>query len=126
MGVVELDDRLAHLWQLYVVAFVLHGVADPLVTHAIVNIFDVGVELNPLFRSSLRDGAVSFAIAYVPLYLIAIAGLVALSTLYHRADDSDQGRIYRISTVILNLLIVWGIAIVVWNLWVLTRGLYLV
>lgn len=124
MGAVEFDDQLAHLWQLYLLAFVLHGLADPIVTHLIVNIFDVGVELNPLVRPSLRDGALSFAIAYMPLYLIAGAGLVALSTLYDRANDTDQRRIYRISTVILSLVIVWGLAIVAWNLLVLTRGLW--
>jgi len=124
MWAVDYDERLSHLWLLYVVGFILHGVADPLITHLIVNVFNVGVELNPLVRPSLQEGAVSFALAYVPLYIIAAAGLVALSALYHRASDADQIKIYRISRVILHLVIVWGALIVTWNLWVLFRELW--
>lgn len=123
--VTTVDDRLRRIWLLFGLVLFLHGVVDPAVTYLIVRVIGIGIEANPILRGSLESGPVVLVTTLLPLLLLVVGCLGAITVLFRRADETEQEQIFKLSIVVLTMSILWGIGLLVWNLWVLVRGLYL-
>ena len=121
MGGFEIDHKLRRVYLLLGITWLLHAVGDPVVTFLAVNVFEVAVEANPLFRGVLDQGAVPFALAHVPLFVGGLLALMMFTILFDRAEGGERMRLYWFTLGGFSILILWGIALVTWNLLVLTQ-----
>ncbi|EMA19726.1 hypothetical protein G9463_22900 [Haloarcula sp. JP-Z28] len=117
------DYRLQRFWIAGLVAIFLHAVADPLVTYFAVNVYGVGIETNPWLSGYLQQGWQSFLLAHIPLYLMIFAFFISFSWLFSLGSESEKQQIYTLSMVLWLLITLWGIFIVVNNIWVLLTGI---
>lgn len=118
------DQRVRRFWVFSIVAFFLHGFVDPFVTYLAVNIYNVGVEANPLLAGPLNQGLSAFIVIHIPLYLGFFAFLCAFTWLFSRASPSETAQVYKISRIVWVGIIIWGLVIVGNNVLVLIQGLF--
>jgi len=112
------EQRIQHLSVLWCSAFIFHTILDPVTTYIVVVIFDAGTELNPLIKPWLQDGLRSFFLIHLPLYVLGICGLMILRWLFMQANDFEQLQAYYLSVFVLSGISVWGLLLVLNNLWV--------
>lgn len=117
------DYRLQRFWMAGLVAVFFHTVADPFVTYFAVNVYGVGMEANPWLSGHLEQGWQSFFLAHIPLYLMISAFFIAFTWLFSLGSESEKQQIYTLSMALWLLIILWGILIVVNNIWVLLTGI---
>jgi hypothetical protein len=115
------DYRIKRFWRLGLIAVFLHGVADPVVTYLIVNVYDVGREANPWLATHLEAGGTSFLLIHVPLYVMIFGIFAAFTWLFHRGSGTEKEQIYKISLTLWSLIILWGALLVANNLLVLVN-----
>lgn len=119
IGRFEIDYKLRRVYLLLGIAWLFHAVGDPVVTFLAVNVLDVAVETNPLLRGPLNQGAVPFALAHVPLFVMGLLVLVMFTILFDYAEGEERTRLYWLTLGGFSVIILWGIALVGWNLFVL-------
>jgi hypothetical protein len=118
-----LPDRLRHLKLLWICAFLLHAVLDPLITYISIRVLDTGYESNAFMRVWLNDGIGSFLLIHIPLFLYGVVGFLLLRWLLKLGNESQQAQVYYLSVGILGGAIIWGGVVVINNMWVLWTGL---
>ena len=109
------ESQRRHLWLLFGIAAVIHGVLDPLVTVVILNHSVGPMEANPLMATVLDGGLVRVVIAQLG-FLLVVGGIFwGIIALIDRGSSTEQHRLYRGSVVVLAGLIIWGIGVLGWN-----------
>jgi hypothetical protein len=117
------DRQIQRILFLWCFVFFLHAVADPAITYLAVVILDVGTEVNPLLRVWLQHGWRSFLLIHVPLYALGVGGFVLLRWLFRQADRHEQRQAYWLALIVMSGLSIWGVVLVVNNLWVIWAGI---
>lgn len=102
----------------------LHLVLDPVVTYLVVQVYDVGRELNPLFVEAINNGIVSFAIILIPSFVVFGLVYIGQFWLFRFADPSETEWLHRFFTVAWSINILWGLLLVGNNLFVLLSAFY--
>lgn len=105
-----------HLWALFGVALVLHGVVDPALTLLALEGLHTGRELNPLLRRGVAAGIPTFLAMYLVFIGCACSLFWGITQLMQRGTLAEHRRLYRGGVVVLWGMIIWGIGIVLWNL----------
>lgn len=111
-----LDTQIRNLGLLFGTVLLLHGLLDPLLTYVIVQVFDVGSELNPILRGGLERGLLPFVLVHVPLFLGASLLFWLVTRLMRRGTAQERTFIYTVGVLVLLAMILWGVAILLWNL----------
>lgn len=117
------DYRVRRFGLLGIMALVIHGVVDPLVSYLAIAVFEVGHEANPLMAPYFQEGFVTLVLVHLPLYLLLIGCIIVYSWLFFRASEAERQWLHRSSVVIWGLIIAWGLVLVSNNLLVLVNGL---
>lgn len=97
----------------------VHGVVDPALTYLFVVSLDRGRELNPLLRAGLEGGLGQFVGLHLGFFVVTAALFWGIVSLIGQGTPRVQHRLYRGSVGVLVGIILWGAAIVCWNLQVL-------
>jgi hypothetical protein len=116
------DRRVRRFWHLGLVALVLHGLADPLLTYFAVVYYGVATELNPFIAAPLQQGAGTFVAVHIPLYILFFALMGGYTWLFSRASPAEVERLYRFSLIGWAVIILWGAVLVGYNLLIFLRG----
>jgi hypothetical protein len=106
-----------------VAAAFVHTVLDPVVTYAVVVVFDAGTELNPWLASILENGGWAFAAVHLPVYVLVAVILCAYTYLFSIASDNEATQLYHLAVVAWSMILLWGLLVVGNNLFVLLTGL---
>jgi len=117
------DVRVRRFWLLGLAAVFVHTVLDPLVTYAVVAVFDVGVESNPWLAGYLDQGGWAFAMIHLPLYGFVAVVLCAYTYLFSIASEQEATRLHQLSLLAWSGILLWGLIVVGHNLGVLLNGL---
>lgn len=91
-------------------------------TYLAVQVYDVGMEINPLFVKPLNEGALIFALAHVYLFAAVAIVFIGFLWLFELADSSERDWLRRFSTVAWSLIILCGLVLVGNNLFVLSQA----
>lgn len=107
------------LTSLFGVALVLHALVDPALTYYIGTVGGIGYEANPIIRGVMAQGIV--AVIAIHLLLIVQSSLLYGGLLYliRRAEPPTAQRLATLLRIGCFGLILWGLGLVSWNLWVM-------
>lgn len=110
------ERRLTYLFG---VAVVLHALIDPALTYYVGTVGDIGYETNPIIREAMAQGAV--ALIAIHLLLIVESSLLYGGLLYliRRAEPPIAQRLAALLRIGCFALILWGLGLVGWNLWIM-------
>lgn len=117
------DSRVRRFWLLGIIALVIHGLLDPLVSYLAIAVFEVGREANPLIAPYFQEGLVTLILVHLPLYFLLIACILFHFWLFLRASETERQWLHRFSLIMWGLIIAWGLILVSNNLLVLVGGL---
>lgn len=117
------DYRVRRFGFLGIIALVIHGVVDPLVSYLAIAVLDVGREANPLMAPYFQEGLMVLVLIHLPLYVLVIGCILAYSWLFFRASRVERQWLHRLSLMMWGLIIAWGLILVVNNVFVLVGGL---
>lgn len=119
-GLIQLlrENQVRRTTILYGVAGFLHGVLDPAITYIIIN-KQIGHETNPFLRSVFKQSLLDVFIKHLPLFVILLVCFVILLYLFNISEGSEREQLYWISQSVLTVCIIWGVALVGWNLYIL-------
>jgi len=117
------DYRVRRFWLLGSTAAFVHTVLDPILTYAVVTVFDVGTEANPWLAGYLTHSGWAFAMIHLPLYGFVAAVLCAYTYLFSIASEREATRLYHLSLLAWGVILLWGLIVVGNNLVVLFTGL---
>ena len=118
-----IDRRVRRIWALGLLALLIHGLIDPVISYLAIQVFDVADELNPLMAPYFEGSIVDLLLIHIPLFLITITGLILLTWLFSLGTDSQKQQVYRLALAVFSLMILWGLVVVVNNLIVLLQGI---
>jgi hypothetical protein len=117
------DYRVRRFWILGIIALIIHGVLDPLVSYLAIAVFNVGQEANHLIAPYFQDGPITLLIIHIPLYAFCIGCFFVYTWLFSRGSVSERRQMYVLSLGLWCLIILWGLLLVFNNLLVLVYGL---
>lgn len=109
-------------WLLGSIALFLHGIVDPAVTYVSIEVFSVGIETNQWLSGYIHQSAIAFILIYIPLFILVIGSLFALTWLFAKASPAETRQLHKLSLVVWIGIILWGAVVVANNLLVLITG----
>jgi hypothetical protein len=115
----ELDrtQRVRRLWLLFGVGVFLHGVVDPVITVVALTWIPGLGEANPLIGYGLTRGWPTFVGLHLILYVVVSVPFWGIARIVRNGSEDGSERIYYLISRGLVLVILWGLGLVMWNLY---------
>ena len=115
----ELDrtQRVRRLWLLFGIGVFLHGVVDPAITVVALTWVSGLGEANPLIGFGLESGWPTFVGLHIMLFIIVGVPFWGITRLVQTGSVGASERIYDLISRGLVLVILWGLGLVMWNLY---------
>jgi len=112
-------ERIYCIKLLWILCFLFHTILDPAITYVAVVMLEVGIESNPFIQRWLDKGIGMFVLIHIPVYIFGIIGFMILQWLFNQGSKQEQRQVYYLSIIVLGGVNIWGVVLVLNNLWVI-------